>query len=210
MLNFSLFIIGFTALSSQIVLFRELLVIFYGNELTLGLMLGSWLLAGSAGSFLFSKKRTDSAASTFGIIQFCIALYLPASFFILRKIPSMFNLAPGEILNEVQIGLSSLLLLLPLNSLLSGLFVAGNSLVRKEKEVLAVGHVYILESMGAFCGGLLSALYFLPRLVSLQTLFILSVLNLIPFLFSAKKIPLKFLASFLILSEILLFPLADP
>ncbi|MFH1414667.1 MAG: hypothetical protein ABIH89_01105 [Elusimicrobiota bacterium] len=50
MLIFSFFLIGFTALSCQIVVIRELLVVLYGNELTVGLILGSWLLSGAAGS----------------------------------------------------------------------------------------------------------------------------------------------------------------
>ena len=35
---------GFTAVIAQIVLMRELIVVFYGNEISLGLMLASWLL----------------------------------------------------------------------------------------------------------------------------------------------------------------------
>ena len=38
-----LVLIGFTAAIAQIVLMRELMVVFYGNEISLGLMLGSWL-----------------------------------------------------------------------------------------------------------------------------------------------------------------------
>ena len=37
---------------SQILLMRELIVVFYGNELSLGIMLGSWLFWVGGGSLL--------------------------------------------------------------------------------------------------------------------------------------------------------------
>ena len=37
-------LIGFTAVIAQVVLMRELLVVFYGNELALGVTLANWLL----------------------------------------------------------------------------------------------------------------------------------------------------------------------
>ena len=39
-----LVLIGFTASIAQIVLMRELIVVFHGNEISLGLILASWLL----------------------------------------------------------------------------------------------------------------------------------------------------------------------
>ena len=43
-------LIGFTAVIAQIVLLRELVVLFYGNEASLGLMLANWLLWTALGS----------------------------------------------------------------------------------------------------------------------------------------------------------------
>ena len=57
-LKFSIFILGFSAMSSQIVFLREFLVTFYGNEFSLGLVLSSWLFSGVIGS-LFLGKFTD-------------------------------------------------------------------------------------------------------------------------------------------------------
>ncbi len=41
--------LGFTATASQVLILRELCVVFPGNELFLGVMLGTWLLLGAAG-----------------------------------------------------------------------------------------------------------------------------------------------------------------
>ena len=41
---------GFAAMISQIIVIRELIVLFSGNELTLGIIVGIWLLWTSIGS----------------------------------------------------------------------------------------------------------------------------------------------------------------
>ena len=43
-------LIGFTSVIAQIVLMRELIVVFYGNEISLGIMLAGWLLWTAIGS----------------------------------------------------------------------------------------------------------------------------------------------------------------
>jgi len=46
----ALSLIGFTAVIAQVLLMRELMVAFGGNELSLGLMLANWLLWTALGS----------------------------------------------------------------------------------------------------------------------------------------------------------------
>ena len=50
-LRLVLTLIGFTAVTAQIVLMRELLCVFAGNELVLGIALGCWLLLTGLGSY---------------------------------------------------------------------------------------------------------------------------------------------------------------
>ena len=53
----ALALVGFSAVIGQIVLMRELIVVFNGNEISLGIMLAMWLLWTSAGSGLASWFR---------------------------------------------------------------------------------------------------------------------------------------------------------
>ena len=56
-------LIGFTSVIAQIVLMRELIVVFYGNEISLGIMLAGWLLwtaIGSSVSGRVSARLRDS------------------------------------------------------------------------------------------------------------------------------------------------------
>ena len=48
-------LLGFTALSSQVVFIREFIAVFFGNELSLAFILGSWLIGGAVGSGIFGK-----------------------------------------------------------------------------------------------------------------------------------------------------------
>ncbi len=52
----SLLIMGMSGIVAQIVLLRELLVSFFGNELTLGIILANWLILEAIGSFFIGKS----------------------------------------------------------------------------------------------------------------------------------------------------------
>jgi hypothetical protein len=51
-------LIGFSAVIGQIVLMRELIVVFSGNEISLGIMLASWLFWTAIGSYASYKSST--------------------------------------------------------------------------------------------------------------------------------------------------------
>jgi spermidine synthase len=55
-LKISLLIMGLSGIVAQIVLLRELLISFLGNELTLGIILANWLILEAVGSFLFGRS----------------------------------------------------------------------------------------------------------------------------------------------------------
>ena len=49
------FLLGFTATISQVVLLREMVIVFYGNETAYAIILASWLFWISVGSFVASR-----------------------------------------------------------------------------------------------------------------------------------------------------------
>jgi spermidine synthase len=61
-LHVSLFYIGFGSILSQILLVREFLVSFYGNELSIGIIFACWLVWIGIGSAFGNKviKRSQS------------------------------------------------------------------------------------------------------------------------------------------------------
>jgi spermidine synthase len=56
------FLAGFTAAVGQIVLMREVIVLFNGNELSLGIVLAAWLMWTAAGSGLTGILTRNRAA----------------------------------------------------------------------------------------------------------------------------------------------------
>ena len=76
-LRLVLVLIGFTAVTAQIVLMRELLVLFSGAEISLGLMLASWLLWTAAGSGILGRYTPAIRNALLATLDILIALALP-------------------------------------------------------------------------------------------------------------------------------------
>ncbi len=208
MLSFALFLIGFTALSAQIILLRELLIVFYGNEVTIGLILGLWFLIGGLGSFFAGKillKKFKNYLNLFNIIQLLIAVYLPLCIYIVRVLPKILNLFPGEIAGEIPVILSTIPLILPLNGLLGALFATGCEVYKKKPGIIPVGYTYILESIGAFAGGIFTIFVLLPNFNSFQSHIILSAFNLVSIMFLNPFLIIKLIALLIIFLYTMLF-----
>lgn len=208
MLVFALFSIGFAALSSQIVILRELLIVFYGNEINLGLMLGIWLFTGTAGSMISGKilqKSKTNNLNFFNCLQISTAIYLPLSIYLIRVLPKILKLFPGEITNEVSVLISSIPLMLPLSGMLGALFAFGCAVYKKKQGISRVSYTYILESIGAFAGGICTIFILLPYFDSFQITFLLSILMLIPVFFLNPLLIAKLAVTGLIIADLFLF-----
>jgi spermidine synthase len=90
---------GFVTTIAQIVLLRELLVRFYGNELTMGLVLACWLIWSAVGCRLAAKVTPPHTFSNFclpGFILLLLAILLPISVMIIRAAGILWHLSAGE------------------------------------------------------------------------------------------------------------------
>jgi spermidine synthase len=149
------FLLGFLALSFQIFLLREFLVHFYGNEITFGFILASWLLWGGMGSIFASKIRWKTSWLPYA--YYAVILILPFCLAILRLSRFVTRTLPGEITGITPMLMFSLVLSfflsLPLGSIFvfNALFLKGN-----------VSRVYLMESLGSACAGLLVYFFFIP------------------------------------------------
>jgi spermidine synthase len=175
---------GVTAIVSQIVLIREALVVFYGNEISLGLFLASWLLWTAAGSFLFGRiaLRLDHPEVFLAGLQSAIALILPLTILAVRCSKGMFISVPGEMLGPIPTLLTALVLLGPFCLISGGMFSAGSRLVQQAtagEPALATGSVYLLEAAGSGIGGLVASLMLVTRFASFQIALLLGLLNLL-------------------------------
>jgi len=210
-----LILIGFTSLASQIVLMRELMVVFYGNELSLGITLAGWLFwvaMGSWGIGRFFVERIRYKLAFFVFAELLLALFLPASIFAARAIPLLLKTSPGEIIGFFPMTYSSLAILAPTSLLLGFLFVLGCRIYSpKEREGPEhIGYVYVLEAIGATAGGLLSSLLLIRVLPPLYIMLGIGLLNLgvafsLTWFLEEKKSLLLLPTSILILLSLSLF-----
>ncbi len=177
-----LILIGFTAAIAQIVLLRELMVVFHGNEVSIGLMLGSWLFWTAAGSSLASKKAGQEARPTMAGVQAAIAVILPSTVLAVRAAKVMLQTAPGEVLGPGTMLLTSLCALGPLCILCGALFTVGSRVAGESACPTslseATGSVYLWEAVGWSGGGLAAGLLLIPYWNSMEIALLVAALNL--------------------------------
>jgi spermidine synthase len=177
-----LMLIGFTAVIAQIVLMRELMVVFCGNEMSLGLMLASWLLWTAIGSSALGRlaTRTLQPRRLMALLELLVALSFPLAIFMARASKGAFQSVPGEILGPGPMILTSLVVLSAFCLLSGGLFAVGSRLFAREagsSTLAGTSNVYLLEALGSGLGGILASLLLIRYLTSFQIAGLLCLLN---------------------------------
>ncbi|MFH0978406.1 MAG: hypothetical protein V1837_03835 [Candidatus Woesearchaeota archaeon] len=169
-------VLGFSSLVAQLLLTREFISVFSGNELVIGVLFANWLLLTGLGALLgnYFHLRKESVLAflllVFGFLPFLLLLAL-------RRISTGY----GVMVSLQHVWLFSFVILLPF-CLLSGFiftFLAG--LLKR------AGKVYSLESLGSVFGGVLFGFFLIFYASPFQTALLILVLNLIVVLWHSKR-----------------------
>ncbi|MGZ7100323.1 MAG: spermidine synthase, partial [Candidatus Angelobacter sp.] len=166
-------LLGFTAIIGQIVLMRELIVSFGGNEISLGILLATWLLWTAAGSALASyvwTRRGDIRRIT-AVLECLLSLTLPGTIWVVRASKALFQIVPGELVGPLPVLLSCLGCLSIFCTLSGCLYVAAARLYKEERLVsasVASNSAYLFEGAGSAIGGAIASLWLLRFLESFQ------------------------------------------
>ncbi|MCX7927861.1 MAG: hypothetical protein N2606_06990 [Candidatus Omnitrophica bacterium] len=181
------FIIGLSGIFAQVVLFRQLLVTFYGNELILGIQLACWLVLESAGVFLagrFLRKTTEEKIlKIFFICQLVFILGFILSILICRLFKPLLKILPGQM---VSLSLTSLCVIstLFLTAFFHGvLFSSACAMFYKDRPT----RVYFWETAGTIVGGISVTLLLLIFNSNLLIAFLVGLLNLLAMVFLFKN-----------------------
>lgn len=193
-LIFALILIGFSAMAGEIVLMRQLMVVFYGNELSLGITLFGWLFWAALGSWGIGRwivGRIKQKLIILGLCEMALAFLLPLSLLAARLVPLYFDYSAGEIIGVLPMSIASLLLLAPICILWGFLFVLGCEAYKSNSGASQIGHVYVLEAIGASIGGLITSLLLIRLLSPLHIMFLIGLLNLFAafWLLRERKVP---------------------
>jgi spermidine synthase len=152
------FLLGFLAAAFEIYLLREFSAEFYGNELTFGLFLGSWLLWGGLGSLVrpgaVKGFSPDRLYTLYGLTIVLFFLSLVA----LRFSHRLMGILPAELTGLIPALGFALLLSFLLSFPLGHYFAFNAGLLGGD-----VSLVYLLESAGAAVAGLVVHFLLIPR-----------------------------------------------
>src|SRR5208283_3236569 len=194
----ALTLIGFSAVIGQIVLMRELIVVFNGNEISLGIMLSTWLFWTAAGSSLSSRfaEGRNHARRAVAALECLLGVSLLPTIWAVRASRTFFQTVPGELVGPVPMLLASLACLSLFCLVAGALFVVATRMYEQECGVsarVATSSAYLLEATGSAFGGILASIVLLRFLGSFQIAIVVIVLNLcmaavLLFLMSRKQL----------------------
>ncbi len=179
----ALVLIGFSAVIGQIVLMRELIVVFNGNEISLGIMLATWLFWTAAGSSLSSRFAlgANHARQSVAALECLLGVCLTPTLWALRGSRAFFQTVPGELVGPVPMLLTSLACLSVFCVVAGSLFVVATRMYEQECAVsarVATSSAYLLEAAGSAVGGILASIVLLRFLGSFQIAIVVVLLNL--------------------------------
>lgn len=171
-------LLGFSAIITQVILLREFMSTFYGNELVLGLVLANWMILTGLGAYLgrfLSRLSHEANVLFFSLIAIGIVPLLTV--FMLNVLKNIVFIE-GSMVGLLPVFAWSGILLVPYCLLSGSLFTyLSHHLSLQERENL-IYRVYSLESIGSVLGGILFNFILVFLLKTFQSLFILLTVNL--------------------------------
>ncbi len=112
----TILVLGAYSQVAQALLIRESLVVFYGNEVSLGAFYGSWLLwfaVGSAAAVSWDRRRGEAAAGALRLILCVLPLFLILQVAALRSVRWLLSVSASEFVPLGDLFLSLTLVNLP-------------------------------------------------------------------------------------------------
>lgn len=177
------FLLGIFSLLAQSVLVREFFVVFSGSELTLGLVLASWLLLTGVGSLTGGRLLRSLAPGTGRLLPLLepAALFtLPAAILVIRMVRLLAPGATGEILSVRATALFAFAALGSTAFAFGLWFTMAAALTPEDRS--GPGRVYAWEAVGALMGGAFFSFILADRVEGLQLGLILALLALAAYL----------------------------
>ena len=201
------FILGFTCFIVQLVLIREFLNLFMGNELVIGIILALWMMLTAsgalAGRYLHRPGRHE--ASLLGLLILNGILPLAGAVFSVWLRSILY--APGAMLSLQGILIISLAGLGAFCFFSGMMFTMLAAALSENSGKNSISRIYALEALGSLAGGIIFNFILVYFLNSLRILSIVMMLNLLTAVWFAFVNKNKMVAiSCLLLSLALLIP----
>ncbi len=207
----AILVMGFSGLAAEVLLLRELLIVFSGNELCIGIILANWLILEAFGCIFLGRiaEKSKHTLETFTVITILFSFSLLTAIYLTRILKTAIGIAIGESIGFIPMLYTSFLILFPVSILHGALFPLSCRMYSmfSGQDASSVGRVYVYETVGTIIGGIVCTYLFIPYLHTFQASIGLAMLNLIICLVLLVS-PLKsglFQKTMLVISSILLF-----
>ncbi|MBW2108708.1 MAG: hypothetical protein JRI36_08600, partial [Deltaproteobacteria bacterium] len=170
----SLLALGISSVAIQLVMIREVMASFSGNELVIGLVLGAWLLFTGAGAALGGhlSGRLNARPALFWS-HILVALLPFAQIGAIRALPFLWT--RGVMLGLGKTVLPAGAVILPF-CVIGGIMIPIAASLLRGKDV--AGKVYFVDSLGDLTGGILFSVVFVYTLSHWDSLLCVALLNL--------------------------------
>lgn len=176
-------VMGFSGLIAEILLVREFLIVFSGNELSIGVVLANWLILEALGCFYPGRmvKKTRSKLEAFALIMVLFALALILAVFLIRSLKSVLGVSVGESIGLLPVVYSSFVILLPVSVLHGALFTFSCHIYStfSAQDASSAGRVYVYETVGTLVGGIVCTYLLIPYLNTVEATIGLATLNFV-------------------------------
>lgn len=169
-------LLGFIALVTQVILLREFLTFFNGNELVIGIILANWMLLTGFGAYIGRFVGNLKQRVRWILILLGLQAFLPTITVLFLHVLWYKFFPPGIMAGIIHVFYYSLFILSPFCILSGALF----TLFAKEESLLSdenrIGDVYAWESLGSLIGGVILNFILIWILSTFQSLFLVMAL----------------------------------
>lgn len=144
--------LGASAMATQLVLMREALGAFHGDEMILGIVLGNWLLLTGLGALAGRWLSRWNARATLPVCLVLAALLPPTLVFAMRAWRHLV-FAPGVMAGPAEEFFATLGLLAPYCVVSGAFLTAAGAALAEGQGSEGIARVYLADTAGAIAGG---------------------------------------------------------
>lgn len=146
---------GFTSAIAQVLLIREMLTVFRGNEFIIGIIFSAWFLGIYLGARFNAGAIKQILEMRIKISLFILPLILLLTIYEVHFIPILLPHTPGTFYSIGSEFALSIILVMPVSIFIGFFFPPIVTLSSPEDGTSAGGNIFSVESFGSFIGGLL-------------------------------------------------------
>ena len=157
----------------QAVVIREFLVVFYGNELCMGLIFGVWLFSIALGAWIYSlySRKARGLWTLFLTMATLLSLLPFLQVCLIRSIRVFLHVPSGLFIPFFSMCAAAFLVIIPYGLIIGSVFPLGCRLyARHDRDSQSIATLFSLESAGALTGGGLFSYVLVERFSSFEIL----------------------------------------